>query len=935
MGARRLPPTGLAWAAVNREGISAASTSVALILLALSLCASHGSWGVGRRLSTWFLSDPPIMAVAATIGTLTDELVATVAKLDTKDTPRFRNLKRRAEETFKSNHARTNQFAVASQLDGLQEKFQVINKDDLADALRLRLTELNEHRSSWSPEFLSLLLQLADRPAQLSSLDRIEQPMLEQDKSISWNDLDAAGSAFCDEDIWETVDFGAESSDDDLPSVSSAGHPSRNLPSTSIAPDEDYVIPDDIFSPLDDEDLILSIKSAQFWRDENNHNVEKHQKYSSRVITELQVLREAIFMLQGLPTSIFWRLDDSIEVDRRYKLAQVSDETFLPLLRNLCSIGARVDILRRFIRLPQTIAHLQTFRRAIEDCLHDFDGYLSTVQSQYLSQSASVAVSLLQLSENVHRESRLLLLLADIVSKLKHSGSENPVRCLDLLYDLVCMAQATGYDEFRYLAKMFFSCFETYARPMNLWMETGELKDSIGGTLFILDNRNDSDLRTLWHDWYTLDEASRLLSAPKFIQPLARKIFITGKSTVFLQHLNVSHDQEHQREGPLTFDDVFPEDASSLYLPFSAMIESAFGKLVNRQHTLKSSWLRQELDQQCGLWASLEALEHIYLCKDMSVVGPVDNKIFELIDRGKGAWNDRYLLTDIAQSAFSALPEIDPSRLIVRSNKNINDKLGRHRSVKILETISFDYILPWPVANIITKDAILGYRRLSTFLMQIRRAMYMIQKQRLQYSSGPDKISGSSTNPVDYVLRHNMLWFLNTLYGHMTGFVVSTAVASLRKALDKATDVDAMIAAHRAHMVSLEDQCLLSKNLHALHQAILTLLDLCVSFADLQATKQGASQATSQAEWTKPSRHDDDDDEDSDASDADEDAMATSFHEQHYNERLHDIKNQFDRLVSFMTAGLKGVGRVDGQLSWEILAEKLEWRKARSGLNGA
>ncbi|PLB51976.1 hypothetical protein P170DRAFT_433876 [Aspergillus steynii IBT 23096] len=873
------------------------------------------------------------MAVAATISTLTEELVATVAKLDSKDTPRSRNLKRRAEESFKSNaYARTNQFAVASQLDGLQEKFQVLNKDDLADALRSRLTELEDHRSSWFPEILSLLLQLADRPAQLSRLDRIEQPKHEQVKPVSWNDLDAAGSAFCDEDIWEAVDFGAESSDEDLRSVSSVGH-SRNLPQTSVVPDEDYVIPDDAFSPLDDEDVILSIKSAQFWRDENHHKADQHQKFSSRVITELQVVREAIFMLQGLPTSMFWRLDDSIEVDRRYKLAQVSDETFLPLLRTLCSIGARLDILRRFVRLPQTIAHVQTFHRDIEDCLRGFDEFLSTVQSKYLSQNETVAVSLLQLSEDVHRESRLLLLLTDIVSKLKRSGSENPVRCLDLLYDLVCMAQATGYDdEFRILAKMFFSCFKTYARPINLWMETGELKDSVGGTLFILDNRNDSDLRTLWHDWYTLDGASRLLSVPKFIQPLARKIFITGKSTVFLQHLNVFHEQEHTRETPLTFEDVFPQDASSLYLPFSALLESAFGRMVDRQHSLKSSWLRQELDQQCGLWTSLEALEHIYLCKDMSVVGPIDNKIFELIDRGRGAWSDRFLLTELAQSAFSTLPVIDPSRLIVRSNKDTRDKLnGRHRSVKILETISFDYILPWPVANIITKDAILGYRRISTILMQIRRAMYTVQKQRLQYSDRPDKISGKGTNPLDYILRHNMLWFLNTLYSHMTGFVVSTAVESLRKALDDANDVDAMIAAHRSHMVSLEEQCLLSQNLHALYQAIITLLDLCVSFADLQATMKGASQP----EWSKSSRHDyddEDDDEDSDDPDADGDTMAPSVHESQYDERLHDIKNQFDRLIAFMTAGLKGIGRVDGQLSWEILAEKLEWRKAR--LNG-
>ena len=865
------------------------------------------------------------MAIPASISALTDELVATVAKVD-KRNPRFKILKRRTEDTLRANaHGRTNQFAVVKQLEGLQEKFQVLNKDDLADALRARLTELNEHRDSWFPEILSLLLQLADRPAQLSKVDRIERlKPQEHVESLSWTELDVSGTAYCEEDIWESVDFGAGSSEDDLSSVSSDSYHGRSLPQTSIALEEDYVIPEDLFSSGEDEDLVDSIKSAQFWRNEASADTDRHGGNSSQVLTELQIVRETIFMLQGLPTSLFWRLHESVEVDRKYSLAHLSSQTLSSLLSSFCSIGSKIDILRRYNQVPRVIPYLQTFHRGIEDRLREFDGFLSNVQLQYLSQSGTIAVSLLQLYESVLRESKLLLLLAEIVSNLRHAASDSPIRCLDLLYDSVCMTQATGDEnEFRFLAQLFFSCFETYARPIRLWMEKGELEESHQGSFFIRDNRNnDQDLRTLWHGWYTLDESAWFSSAPKFVQPVARKIFVAGKSMVFLRHLDVSEDETHARKSSLTLGDVFPEDSTSVYMPFSALLDSAFGRIVDENHSFTSSLLRRELDQQCGLGASLHALEHIYHCKDMSVFGPIDLKIFDLIDRGRGAWDDRYLLTELAQSAFSTLPFIDPSRVIVRSSKDPTNKQNTHsRSVKLLQAICFDYILPWPVANIITKDAMLRYQHLSTFLMQIRRAKHTIVKQRLQYSPQPRK------NAQAFALRHHMLWFLNTLYSHITDFVISTTTTSLRKDLSACNDVDTMVSVHQSYMSSLEDQCLLSQNLVPLYEAIISLLDLCIAFSDLQATRHTQTNATQKEYGQDKDQSDEEEDEDEEP---EHDDRHTPVHESQYLQQVKTTQDQFNQLVGFLAAGLKGVGRANAQVSWEILAERLEWRKERT-----
>ncbi|KAL4886131.1 Spc98 family-domain-containing protein [Aspergillus karnatakaensis] len=903
------------------------------------------------------------MAVAANLNAVAEELVAAITKTG-RETAQFRASKRRVQDFLKtSSHSRTDQFAVANQLEGLLEKFRVLNRDDLADALQPRLAELNEHRGSFFPEILSLLLQLADRPTQLSKVDRIRnQRPEEEEKQLAWADLDASDAAYCDEDIWESVDYGAgSSSEDDVSSVISDTQPSRSFTQPSNLED-DYVIPDDIFLSGDDEGLVASIKSVQFWKEESVPTITKGDKQSTIVLSELQVVREALFMLQGLPSSLFWRLDGSVEVDRRYTLSHLSQGALLSLLRALSSCGAKVDILRLFAQTTQSVGYMQTFHRSVEDSISKFDKFLSDVQGRYISHGSPVPISLLQLSDDVQHESRLLILLADLVSNLDKDATGG-IQCLDLLFDLVCLTQASGDDESSAtLARIFFSCFETYSRPLHQWIKDGQLDNS--GPFFISEDSEKSDLRTLWHDWYRMDTKAELTKIPKFIQPFAYRIFITGKSMIFLKRLNIVDNLEAPRNTSLNFEDVYPLNTPSVCLPFHALLESAFGNLVNKNHAFTASLLRKELDEQCGLWISLQALEHVYLCKDMSVIGPIDSKVFELIDRGKGGWSDRFLLTELAQTSFSSLPFIDSSRLIVRSVRDATNA-PNGRSVKILKSLALDYILPWPVANIITKDGIAAYQRISNLLMQIRRAKYTIVKQRLQYSHGPDdQDTKSKGKTLSYALRHNLLWFLNVLYSHLTDFVISSATEQLRKSLSTSSDVDGMISAHRSYMSSLEEQCLLSANLHPLHQATLTILDLCIAFSDLLAARSNHQTSPNLAQTprkqapskpfktgltptTRKTRYeysygDEDNSTDEEiASDFDSNELDSdleeelrprrpaSFHDSQYLQRLKDIHDQFNRLVAFMAAGLKGVGRVDGQISWEMLAEKLEWRKER------
>ncbi|ODH52841.1 hypothetical protein GX48_01035 [Paracoccidioides brasiliensis] len=868
------------------------------------------------------------------------------------------------ERTLKQNNAgRTDHLDVAKRLDGLQEKFQVLDNDALSDALSSRLDELNQKRNHRVPEVLSLLLELSDRPATLSKVEDLD--LLKRPASplpLTWSDVYASDPLNDEEGIWQDIDYAAVSSDDDLSSISSGVSIPRIIPHRPKSPLDDFKPPDSTFLTVEDETLLSRIQDLEIWR-QRVADTSQQTRDDDLYLTEFQVIRETIFMLQGIPTTLFWYLDGCVEVDRRLKLRHASTVAFENLLRSFSAIGAQLHIIRQFSKLPQSLQFMQMFQREVEVCLAEFDKTLSNLEVEYSRTTESCTLSLVQLYSHVHEKTRILRELSDLINRMADQSPNEGFQCLDLLYDLVCSKQACGDDEsFMQVTKIFFKCFETYARPIILWLETGKLDKSLG-SFFVSDSgRQLAGLRSLWHEWFVLEEEVHgQLYAPHFLRPAAKKIFTTGKSRIFLRHLGRDLDvPESPRSFNFNLENLSSFNNFSPLLPFQALLECSFDRLLEANHIFASKALQEQLNKNCGLWVSLEALEYIYMGKDMSLTSIVDHEIFDLIDKGIHSWNDRFFLTELAQGTIGSLPSVDPNRLVIRSKQiSLRDFQHYCRSVQILKAISMDYILPWPVANIITKQSLVAYRRVSAFLMQIRRAKFVVERQRLRNSLHPETESEKRDDVLGCSIRHHLLWFVNVLYAHLTQLVICSSTASMRDSVSKATDVDGMIAAHQSYTSSLEAQCLLSSNLAPIHQAIVSLLDLCIHFSDIQISRHGDNQFdqgnhrslnsstgrryrnsgnhTRRRSRSREKGSSSDEDEDDDTDDTDDSMtgdggnVTISFLESPYRSRLIGIRDKFEQLCAFITAGLRGMGRVDGQQSWEILADKLEWRKSRGG----
>ncbi|KMU73180.1 hypothetical protein CISG_03440 [Coccidioides immitis RMSCC 3703] len=410
------------------------------------------------------------MAAALRIGTLTDELIAIIANIQDKSSPRFKHLKTVAQNIVKRNAAgRVDQFEVSRRLDGLQEKFQIVGNAGLADAVRLRLSELDARKCHWAPEVLFLLLELSDKPASKSGPDRVElfKPP-DPPPILVWSDL---GTSDLDkEDIWDDIDYANDSSDDNLSLASSDISIPRIIPQSSKVPLDECIPPEDIYLTVEDDGLVSSIQNTQAWR----YLPSSLPESSNGILTDLQVMREVIFMLEGLPNSLFRNLNDSIEIDDRFFVQHASREAFRSILRSFSDLGVCIQRLRAFGKQPQEVPFMQMFQKEVDKLVYDLDSFLSETEARYSVKPQLPCASLLELFDDVRKETKLLVELASLVKRLKETTGQSGFLCLDLLYDLVCAKQAAADDaEYKVMAKIFFKCFEIYAKPIQLWMKTG------------------------------------------------------------------------------------------------------------------------------------------------------------------------------------------------------------------------------------------------------------------------------------------------------------------------------------------------------------------------------------------------------------------------------------------------------------------------------
>ncbi|KAI9246717.1 Spc98 family-domain-containing protein [Phascolomyces articulosus] len=135
-----------------------------------------------------------------------------------------------------------------------------------------------------------------------------------------------------------------------------------------------------------------------------------------------------------------------------------------------------------------------------------------------------------------------------------------------------------------------------------------------------------------------------------------------------------------------------------------------------------------------------------------------------------------------------------------------------------LSQIRFAYHIPWPINNFIKESTLKQYGTITTFLLQLKRAKYLLDRKML--------FQQSQCNMRLYPMRMKLIWFINAFWGYVMTTILHIETVQFRKSIEKAMDADEIVQLHNDYVSRIVDRCLLGDKTQSIHKAVLKILSM-------------------------------------------------------------------------------------------------------------
>lgn len=878
------------------------------------------------------------MATPATLTIWLDQLSTSILEKHKHEKLNTRKLQDHFRKRVKRhNFGRTNQFEVENRLNGLEEKFQILSLNNLSDALRQRRIELRPFQNHWLPDVLDLFLHLSGNPAANQTLLELYRipPRIGTPPPLRWKDLLADSPIDRNDKLWKIPDFrGADDSGYDEDFSSSIG--------TSISSPKGDRQRSTAQAEVETSKVLLALNL------DNDHallSLSRYQGAKYQQISETEFIRELLFFLRGYDTDSFIHSAGNFSLEPQTRVCGISGEALNHIVDDVLMVRQSLNRVVSWISVQAEQSYMAAMKHATERVVQDYNKSIDAMQ-QALIDCRSVTVASLPSTM-----SRIEVVAADlntIARLLEMVGKGDSVQCLETLYSSVRTSQlCADTGQFQCLMSVLIPALKMYIKPIIQWMGNGTLnKDTLPP--FIETAADEFNPRKIWNQQFKVASTFQRRQ-PNFLAETVDQILSCGKTSAFLHEL--------RKRLPIAYSDPMSTTqfevptTGEILLPFAHLFEQVWQQFVeNCLHGLTTR-LKQTLRTHCNFKETLDAIQQLYFPRNGLQMHDIELKIFYQVDRCIDSWNDRFQLKDMLEDAFatSDAQTVVDSITIHSAYTSSRTMQSQRTSVKILSSLSFEYMLSWPLANIIDDASMTSYRRVALSLMQVRRAKYCLEQTG--YISAVSIPLGADATLADQtfaqVLAFTLLTFVNTLFDSMMLSSIWPATEAMQTGIQEASTVDEMIQIHQNYIARLECSCLAAPRLKLLRQSLQSILDLCIRFSDLVSNPMKIDQDGSDHEASSfisaKSRNkslrmqqygsDEDEDDDHDYSRGLGDGYS-SFIVLDGNtsivKELRKVKAQYEKQVKFFVSGLRGVSKGGRDVAdLDILADRLSWLHTR------
>ncbi|XP_069323127.1 gamma-tubulin complex component 3 isoform X3 [Eulemur rufifrons] len=336
------------------------------------------------------------------------------------------------------------------------------------------------------------------------------------------------------------------------------------------------------------------------------------------------------------------------------------------------------------------------------------------------------------------------------------------------------------------------------------WIYDGELEDTYHEFFVASDPTVKTD--RLWHDKYTL----RKSMIPSFItMDQSRKVLLIGKSINFLHQ--VCHDQTPTAKMiAVTRSAESPQDAADLFTD----LENAFQGKIDAAYFETSKYLLDVLNKKYSLLDHMQAMRRYLLLGQGDFIRHLMDLLKpELVRPATTLY--QHNLTGILETAVRATnAQFDSPEIL------------RRLDVRLLEVspgdtgwdvFSLDYHVDGPIATVFTRECMSHYLRVFNFLWRAKRMEYILTDIRKGHMCNAKLLRSVPGNPP--------------VHGAL---VLECSWDELWNKVQRAQDLDHIIAAHEVFLDTIISRCLLDSSSRALLNQLRAVFDQIIELQNAQ-----------------------------------------------------------------------------------------------------
>lgn len=343
------------------------------------------------------------------------------------------------------------------------------------------------------------------------------------------------------------------------------------------------------------------------------------------LLTELDAIREVLFMLSGWNCILFTTSKFSIkvsssviiltQVNNEYRLDHTSADALKSVLSWFADYGSSIHFCRTFIQTPAKTPTLQAFSAALSTQLQTFNSKIADLQSTYANLKTQT-ISLIALQNRLRDDLELFHNLKSLTTTSNTSNS-----LLTNLHDLACQSHAIGsHSLHNFTLKLFLPALESYLRPLHTWMTCGDLNSTTYPEFFIT---------STLHEKHPVYELSLENTAPRFMLHIVNRVLAAGKTMDFVKRMrSVTSLAEDNFTTSLQRQLDYENSAIN---PFEQAFETALDAWILEKYEFASSMLREMLGNSSELWTQLDRVHGIYCMLSHHSMNLFTHTLFEKV----------------------------------------------------------------------------------------------------------------------------------------------------------------------------------------------------------------------------------------------------------------------------------------------------------------